>query len=175
MSENPPDDMESLLDELTQDESESKASFAADEDAPGSLSEALADERPEDSSKGESIQVLEQSHSQKSVSTGVLSPRDTTDTLIEELIADSSDEIEIRWGLTPVKKAKDSDLITHLQRTCSDLNELMAWKEQLRLLTVSYVVPAPYYEGWTKEANLFFRRLVIIKKRMELLKKQKRA
>ncbi len=173
MSQNPPDDMD-LGSEDAKEETLEVDPFAA-EDIAGTFAHTSADERPEDSSKGDTVQALEEGFEEKSVATGTVSSKPKPHSLVEELLSNQLDGIEIRWGRKEVKKARDEELEGHLLRTQRDLNELMAWKEQLRLLTVSYMVPGPYYESWTKEANLFFRRLVVISKRLESQKKQKRA
>lgn len=56
-----------------------------------------------------------------------------------------------------------------------EMNDYLTWKENLRITSVDLQIGGPYFDLWTKEANLFFRRLVILRKRMESIKKQKRA
>ena len=63
-------------------------------------------------------------------------------------------------------------LVEEMGKGRKDLNDLLAWKEGLRHLAVDYVVPHPYYDQWTKEANLFFRRVVIVNRRLQKLKKK---
>ncbi len=63
-------------------------------------------------------------------------------------------------------------LVTYYER---EMNKLLRWKEQLKLTSIEHQLSSAYYEMWIKEANLFFRRLVILRKRIETLKKQKRA
>lgn len=55
------------------------------------------------------------------------------------------------------------------------MNQLLKWKEGLKLTSIEYQLSGAYYDMWIKEANLFFRRLVILRRRMQTLKKQKRA
>ena len=56
-----------------------------------------------------------------------------------------------------------------------EMNDYLTWKENLRITSVDLQIGGPYFDLWTKEANLFFRRLVILRKRIESIKKQKRA
>ncbi len=66
-------------------------------------------------------------------------------------------------------------VLEHLDEFRGELEDLLRWKERLKLTSIEYQLSNSYYEAWIKEANLFFRRLVILKKRAEMLKKQKRA
>jgi hypothetical protein len=76
-------------------------------------------------------------------------------------------------------RASVDEKATKLEQNLVDakntVEELMAWKEDLRLLAMQHNTLGPYYDNWTKEANLFFRRLVIINKRLETFRKKKRA
>ncbi len=56
-----------------------------------------------------------------------------------------------------------------------EMNDYLTWKENLRITSVDLQIGGPYFDLWTKEANLFFRRLVILRRRIESIKKQKRA
>jgi len=71
--------------------------------------------------------------------------------------------------------SKHEKLLRNLEDAKRATGELMAWKEDLRLLAMHHNTLGPYYDNWTKEANLFFRRLVIINKRLETQRKKKRA
>ncbi|MBC7659622.1 MAG: hypothetical protein H7249_07930 [Chitinophagaceae bacterium] len=62
-----------------------------------------------------------------------------------------------------------------LRRYAHVMNDYLTWKENLRITSVDLQIGGPYFDLWTKEANLFFRRLVILRKRIESIKKQKRA
>ena len=66
-------------------------------------------------------------------------------------------------------------VIPALQGFTFEMNEYLTWKEDLRFTSMDLQIGGPYFDLWTQEANLFFRRLVILKKRMESIKKQKRA
>ena len=70
---------------------------------------------------------------------------------------------------------KSEKVLRDLQAAKNAMEELLSWKEDLRLLAMHHNTLGPYYDNWTKEANLFFRRLVIINKRFETLRKKKRA
>jgi hypothetical protein len=70
---------------------------------------------------------------------------------------------------------KHENLLRNLEDAKKANGELMAWKEDLRLLAMHHNTLGPYNDSWTKEANLFFRRLVIINKRLETQRKKKRA
>lgn len=62
-----------------------------------------------------------------------------------------------------------------LKKYALELNDYLAWKEDLRIRSVELQIGGPYFTLWTKEANLFFRRLVILKKRSERVKSKQRA
>ena len=62
-----------------------------------------------------------------------------------------------------------------LKKYALELNDYLAWKEDLRIRSVDLQIGGPYFLLWTKEANLFFRRLVILKKRSERVKRNQRA
>lgn len=62
-----------------------------------------------------------------------------------------------------------------LQIYMHEMRDYLAWKEELRLTSVNLQIGGPYFGLWTKEANLFFRRLVILKKRSERVKSKQRA
>ncbi|MCX6130886.1 MAG: hypothetical protein NTX25_17740 [Proteobacteria bacterium] len=73
------------------------------------------------------------------------------------------------------KDDKEERLLDDLANARQALLELMAWKNDLRLVAMHHNTLGSYYEHWTKEANLFFRRVVIINKRLETYRKKKRA
>lgn len=62
-----------------------------------------------------------------------------------------------------------------LEMYAQELTDYLAWKENLRVTSVDLQIGGPYFALWTKEANLFFRRLVILKKRSERVKSKQRA
>lgn len=55
------------------------------------------------------------------------------------------------------------------------VNEMLVWKEELKLHTLESIVNLPYYEMWTMEANEWFRRSVVLKARRKKLMKRKGA
>lgn len=67
------------------------------------------------------------------------------------------------------------DLNANLQGFEREMNQLLKWKEGLKLTSIEHQLSGAYYDMWIKEANLFFRRLVILRRRMQTLKTQKRA
>ncbi len=131
--------------------------------------------RSEDTAKAEDLQGQEQLWQEKDLVNGVANVKARASTPLDKLLAEDGDGETVTWGKKPLKGANDKELLGHLGNFQKDLGLLLAWKEDLRLLTVTHMVPAPYYDSWTKEANLFFRRLVIINKRLETLKKKQRA
>jgi len=74
----------------------------------------------------------------------------------------------------PLCGTKDAVAI-ELRKYEREMNDYLTWKENLRITSVDLQIGGPYFDLWTKEANLFFRRLVILRKRIESIKKQKRA
>ncbi len=74
----------------------------------------------------------------------------------------------------PVRGSKEA-VIEAMRGFNGEMNEYLTWKEDLRVTSMDLQIGGPYFDLWTKEANLFFRRLVILRKRMESIKKQKRA
>ncbi len=62
-----------------------------------------------------------------------------------------------------------------LKKYALEVHDLLRWKEDLRITSVDLQIGGPYFGLWTKEANLFFRRLVILKKRSERVKSKQRA
>ncbi|RYZ58754.1 MAG: hypothetical protein EOP07_06050 [Proteobacteria bacterium] len=74
----------------------------------------------------------------------------------------------------PVRGTKEAaaEALRHYNR---EMNDYLTWKENLRLTSMDLQIGGPYFDLWTQEANLFFRRLVILRKRVESIKKQKRA
>ena len=66
-------------------------------------------------------------------------------------------------------------VLAELAKFMGESGDNMTWKEHLRLLSIEHQVGRSYFGLWTEEANLFFRRLVILKKRMESVKHKQRA
>lgn len=151
MAENHPNDPDALM-----------ANFAADEAQSGDESvEAVDVQRPTGESEKD---TLENAELQAEVAGAG-----------ENNVAFDGEE-----GLHAAAKAvnvdtKHENLLRNLEDAKRANGELMAWKEDLRLLAMHHNTLGPYYDNWTKEANLFFRRLVIINKRLETQRKKKRA
>lgn len=131
--------------------------------------------RPEDTAKSERLQGQEEKPPRETSGNGGVNVRARALTPLEKIIAEGAEDETLQWGRQNFNKVDDKELLGHLGDFHAQLNDLLTWKEDLRLLTITHMVPGPYYESWTKEANLFFRRLVIINKRLKSLKKQKRA
>ncbi len=131
--------------------------------------------RPEDTAKSEILQGQEETSPQKAPGNDGVTQPSRPLTAFEKIVAAGAEDEILQWGRKTVKGANDKELPGHLGEFHTQLNDLLKWKEDLRLLTITHMVPGPYYDSWTKEANLFFRRLVIINKRLKSLKKQKRA
>jgi hypothetical protein len=173
MPKNNTDDLEALLE--TSQESQAEEEIDPTAWAAGDPSNSLADERPEHNPKREQLQAEEASEGPETTRHQKAAPRAARLTPLEQLLASEFDERQIGWR-TPTSSAEaDDSLLEHLKAAKQDFNADMAWKEDLRLLGLHHFVPGPYTDSWTKEANLFFRRLVIIKRRLEMYKKQKRA
>ncbi len=78
-------------------------------------------------------------------------------------------------ALPRAKRGTPAAVEEELRKYAVDVNDLLRWKEDLRLTSVDLQIGGPYFGLWTKEANLFFRRLVILKKRSERVKSKQRA
>ncbi|MES2744069.1 MAG: hypothetical protein V4655_01520 [Bdellovibrionota bacterium] len=72
-------------------------------------------------------------------------------------------------------KGSPEAVVGELKKYALELNDYLAWKEDLRITTIDLQIGGPYFTLWTQEANLFFRRLVILKKRSERAKSKQRA
>jgi hypothetical protein len=151
MAENHPDDLDALMDVSRADKPESGDETAEAVDVRGP-----SDESEKDTLENAQLQAEVAGTGENNVafdgdsSASVAAPSVNVDKKTEKLFADLED----------ARKAA---------------SELMAWKEDMRLLAMHHNTLGPYYDNWTKEANLFFRRLVIINKRLETLRKKKRA
>lgn len=151
MAENHPDDLDALMDVSRADKPES-----GDETA-----EAVDVRGPSDESEKD---TLENAQLQAEVAgTG------------ENNVAFDGDSSASVAATSVNVDKKTEKLFANLEDARKAVSELMAWKEDMRLLAMHHNTLGPYYDNWTKEANLFFRRLVIINKRLETLRKKKRA
>jgi hypothetical protein len=172
MAENHPDDLEALLQDSQESQPEGLDSTGLAGEDPSS---SLAAERPEHNSKSEPLQAQETAGPSKIPAAESAKRRTVKLSPLQQLLANEFDERQIGWRVYTPPSEPDEKVITHLQLAHHDMGDDMAWKEDLRLLSLNHVVPGPYTESWTKEANLFFRRLVIMNRRLEMYKKQKRA
>jgi hypothetical protein len=151
MAENHPDDLDALIDVSRADKPES-----GDEAA-----EAVDVRGPSDESEKD---TLERAQLQAEVAGSG-----------ENNVAFDGDAVS-STSTKPVNVDEESEnLLARIEDAKKALTELMAWKEDMRLLAMHHNTLGPYYDNWTKEANLFFRRVVIINKRLETLRKKKRA
>lgn len=151
MAENHPDDLDALMDVSQADKPES-----GDETAEAALVHGPSDESEKDTLESAQLQAEVAGTGENNVAFG----------------ADAAKSIAPKAAKVDEKREK---LFTDLEDAKKAMTELMAWKEDLRLLAMHHNTLGPYYDNWTKEANLFFRRLVIINKRLETLRKKKRA
>jgi len=151
MAENHPDDLDALMDVSQADKPES-----GDETAEAALVHGPSDESEKDTLESAQLQA-------EVAGTG------------ENNVAFDGDAAEPIAAKSANVDKKSEKLLDDLQDAKNAMAELMSWKEDLRLLAMHHNTLGPYYDNWTKEANLFFRRLVIINKRLETLRKKKRA
>ncbi len=151
MAENHPDDPDALLDVSRADKPES-----GDETAEAALVHGPSDESEKDTLESAQLQA-------ELAGTG------------ENNVAFDGEEPSQPTAKSANVDKKTEKLFVDLEDAKNAMAELMAWKEDLRLLAMHHNTLGPYYDNWTKEANLFFRRLVIINKRLETLRKKKRA
>jgi hypothetical protein len=151
MAENHPDDLDALMDVSQADKPES-----GDETAEAALVHGPSDESEKDTLESAQLQAEVAGTGENNVAFG----------------ADAAEPIAAKSANVDKKSEK---LLDDLQDAKKAMAELMSWKEDLRLLAMHHNTLGPYYDNWTKEANLFFRRLVIINKRLETLRKKKRA
>ena len=151
MAENHPDDLDALMDVSQADKPES-----GDETAEAALIHGPSDESEKDTLESAQLQAEVAGTGENNVAFG----------------ADDTEPIAAKSANVDKKSEK---LLDDLQDAKNAMAELMSWKEDLRLLAMHHNTLGPYYDNWTKEANLFFRRLVIINKRLETLRKKKRA
>ncbi len=151
MAENHPDDPDALLDVSRADKPES-----GDETAEAALVHGPSDESEKDTLERAQLQA-------ELAGTG------------ENNVAFDGEEPSPPSTKSANVDKKTEKLFADVEDAKNAMAELMAWKEDLRLLAMHHNTLGPYYDNWTKEANLFFRRLVIINKRLETLRKKKRA
>lgn len=151
MAENHPDDLDALMDVSQADKPES-----GDETAEAALVHGPSGESEKDTLESAQLQAEVAGTGENNVAFG----------------ADAAESIAPKAANVDEKQEK---LFTNLEDAKKAMGELMSWKEDLRLLAMHHNTLGPYYDNWTKEANLFFRRLVIINKRLETLRKKKRA
>jgi len=70
---------------------------------------------------------------------------------------------EISGPHTPTRSAK----IESLQQQLKDINQLLAWKEDLKLLSLHATINAAYSQMWQREINPLVKRSVILKRRLK--------
>jgi hypothetical protein len=151
MAENHPDDLDALMDVSRTDKPESGDEAAEAVDVRGP-----SDESEKDTPDREQLQA-------EVVGSG------------ENNVAFDGDTASATSSKPANMDDESEKLIERIEDAKNALTELMAWKEDMRLLAMHHNTLGPYYDNWTKEANLFFRRVVIINKRLETLRKKKRA
>ncbi|HYX32049.1 MAG TPA: hypothetical protein VE954_02970 [Oligoflexus sp.] len=151
MAENHPDDLDALMDVSAADKPQS-----GDETAEAALVHGPSDESEKDNPENAQLQAEVAGSGENNVA------------------FDGEAAAPAPPQSANVDK-KFEKLLLNLEDAKRAAGELMAWKEDMRLLAMHHNTLGPYYDNWTKEANLFFRRLVIINKRLETLRKKKRA
>ncbi len=168
MADGSPDDLESLFDQANAStpDSSSRVQLFTEEGGPQEPSH----ESQKDTLKSAKVQVQDVAVAQKP---GVVRDRkaqNSHESVLQRIAREAKEESERAFYHGYVKKEDSSDRRSHLRDKKAELNELLAWKERLKLRAIHEFIPVPYYTSWSKEANLFFRRLVIIKRRMENIK-----
>jgi|GEM_PF-3190498 len=179
MAENDPDNLNALMDVSAADQLESglETADAVDAHGPsdGSGKDTLetSDLQAELAANGENTVAFGGSRAEEARGLGHsgLTGKDSSEGVIEPGFIDRENDP----NNNAKKDLKEIKLIRDLESAKRTMNELMSWKEDLRLLAMHHNTLGAYYDSWTKEANLFFRRVVIINKRLETLRKKKRA
>ncbi len=182
MAENHPDDLDALLDASAADQLQTgletaDAVDASDANGPsdGSGKDTLetADLQAELAADAENTVAFGGSSADagRGLGNSGMTSRDSGEGVIEPGFIDQENDSTNNAKKDPI----ETKLIRDLESAKRTLNELMSWKEDLRLLAMQHNTLGAYYDHWTKEANLFFRRVVIINKRLETQRKKKRA
>ncbi len=177
MAEIHPDDLDALLDVSAADKPESGAETALAVDAGDALGPTDGSEK--DTLESAGLQAELEAGFEIPVETGgakSFSGQNTGD-YDTDLGEASSGILDPEFSESSKDRSDpvEDKLIRDMEDAKKAMGELMAWKEDLRLLAMHHNTLGPYYDNWTKEANLFFRRLVIINKRLETHRKKKRA
>jgi hypothetical protein len=123
----------------------------------------------ENTPKSPEVQAQEAVHAQKTGVAQAQRPPDKKETQLQRIAREAKEEAESFFYHGGVKTANDDHRSSYTRDRKAELNELLAWKERLKLRAITEFIPQSYYNSWNKEANLFFRRLVIIKRRMKNL------
>jgi cobalamin biosynthesis Mg chelatase CobN len=76
-------------------------------------------------------------------------------------------------GSSGQKDAKKTRMAHELLAYEKNLSSLLSWKEELKLLTLGANINLSYYELWRHDANLIFRRCVLVRNRQERYRKYK--
>lgn len=120
-----------------------------------------------DSTEGESVPSMEDTGENLSLQEQEAQATENNGTVNPENVASPQVPKPLRGSSEAV--------VNEIRNYSLDLNDYLAWKENIRLTSVDLQIGGPYFGLWTKEANLIFRRLVILKKRSERAKSKQRA
>ncbi len=167
MADDAPDDLDSLFDDAQSATPDAENTDLGSLEAGSDLEASIGSGN--DTLKSQEVQAQEEVHAQK---TGVAQATRVTErreTVLQRIAREAKEEAESFFYHGAAKKTDNPNQNAHFRDKKAELNELLAWKERLKLRAVTEFIPQPYYNSWNKEANLFFRRLVIIKRRMKNL------
>ena len=99
-------------------------------------------------------------------------PSEDTDNTLEnhEVQAEPAENSEDQGSEPSADPDTDTEeleeIVPRIERHLRKVNKDITWKEDLKLKAVEFQLNEAYYLHWSKEANLFVRRYVVIRKRM---------
>ncbi len=167
MADDSPDDLDSLFDDAQAATPDAENSGQDALEAGSDLEASIGSEQ--DTPKNLAVQAQEAMHAQKTGVAQATRVAERKETVLQRIAREAKDEAESFFYHGAVKATKSSRLSENFLDKKAELNELLAWKERLKLRAITEFIPQSYYNSWNKEANLYFRRLVIIKRRMKNL------
>ena len=136
--------------------------------SPGDAEAAPTDRSSEDSTlESSSLQGEETLESQKG------SPEGQSDGASE--VGGDENDISIDDEWVPRPHEDLDEVLANLASYNGSVEEMLRWKEGLKVLTLDAILGLPYYDLWRDESNLWFRRSVILKARRKKLEANKKG
>lgn len=93
-------------------------------------------------------------------------PNDANDSAIDDQeAAESSVPAELDSATDDLENSEPDDPATALQTRIDEFNGNLRWKEDMVLSCLTEEIHSAYRKSWITDANMFFRRAAVLKKR----------